>query len=100
MSDSLQDRSDSRLETRRAREKRRDGEVSMPFNERVDVACPVCGEQYSTLILADPATASPSWGTCPRFECDAFLKYCHEREVDASVEGQSDLDEFGGGEEA
>lgn len=99
MTDRLRDRSDARLETRRAREQRCDGEIALPFGERVAVACPVCGEEFSTLILADAGT-SPSWGTCPDWDCDAFLKYRHESEVAVSADGQADLDEFAGGEQA
>ena len=100
MSGSLRDRSDASLETRRAREKRCDGEITLPFNERVTVVCPDCGEEFSvTIATGDPEKTSPSWGRCTSSACDAFLKFRRESAVESSKPGQHSLEQFAGGEE-
>lgn len=101
MSGSLHDRSNASVETRRAREKRCDGEITLPFNERVEVACPACGEEFSvTIATGDPERSSPSWGRCTNWECDAFLKFRRESTVGSSAIDQTGLDQFAGGESA
>lgn len=64
---------DARAQLRRKREERADAVIELPFNERVEVDCPVCGESQSVAIYAPPAR-SPSWTSCWNWDCDAFLK--------------------------
>lgn len=100
MSD-LRDRSDTSLETRRAREQRLDGTITLPFNERVEVACPQCGEEFPvTIATSTPAASSPSWGRCTDWDCDAFLKFRHEGAVESSKPSQTGLGQFAGGDQA
>lgn len=95
---------DNRVLTRRRREKRCAGEIEMPFNERVTIECPACGETFQcTIATADPEGFSPSFGTCPNWDCDELIKYCSDgTESDAtSVEPvQAGLAAFGGGADA
>ncbi|SEO72440.1 hypothetical protein SAMN05216388_1017112 [Halorientalis persicus] len=108
MPDQLHDRSDARLETRRNRERRKDATVELPFNERVTVECPGCGETFElTIATGDPAQTTPSWGGCTTWDCDAFLKFewdgTHqdpERETEETESAQTGLDQFAGGASA
>lgn len=100
MSGNLRNRSNPRVETRRAREKRLDGEITLPFNERVEVVCPECGEEFAvTIATCDPDGSSPSWGRCTNAACDAFLKFRCESAVRSSKPDQTGLDQFAGGEQ-
>jgi predicted RNA-binding Zn-ribbon protein involved in translation (DUF1610 family) len=95
----LDNRADASLETRRAREQRLDCEITLPFNERVEVACPECGEEFPvTIATSTPAASSPSWGRCTNWECDAFLKFRHEDAVESSKPSQTGLEQFAGGD--
>ena len=92
---------DNRLKTRRRREKRCAGVIEMPFNECVEVECPACGEAFQcTISTPDPAGYSPSFGTCPNWDCDELIKYRSDgTEADATADEpvQSGLAAFGGG---
>jgi len=93
----------ARAKTRRRREKRKDATLSLPFGERAEVECPECGEVFENGIYADPSE-SPSFGNCPKWDCDVFLKYESDgtespRETDTTAK-QSDLAAFAGGESA
>jgi len=80
----------TRQETRRNREKRKDGTIELPFNERVEVECPVCGESFETNILTGAGDPS-SWGYCVAPDCDAFLKFRRDAsEEEASSRRESD----------
>ena len=104
--ETLNDRSDAHFETRRHRERRADGTVELPFNERVIVECPACGESFENSInCGDPTAYSPTFGNCPNWECEAFLKFVSdgsEGAVDGTDSGpaQVDLWQFSGGESA
>jgi hypothetical protein len=93
--DDVRTAEDARALTRRRREARTDAVISVPFNTpHVDAACPECGEQFEVTIAGDPAEASPSFGTCPSWECDAFLKYVHDGESEPEPVGQQGLGRY------
>ena len=100
-SEDLQDRSDARVETRRRREERTDAVVELPYNERVRVTCPACGEPFENSIsCGDIPSYSPTFGSCPNWECDAFLKFVSdgsEAEEEDDRPAQADLSQFAGG---
>jgi len=97
----------SRSETRKNREERKDGTVELPFNTRVEVECPVCGECFETTHLTGAADISISWGYCVAAECDTFLKFRRDRDAEEEEEtparrksNQAGLTQFTGGESA
>lgn len=106
MTENLHDRSNARVETRRHREKRRDATIELPFNERVEVECPECGETFEmTIATCHPAETTPSWSNCSNWDCDAFLKFewdgsGAEPETETSGPKQTGLDQFAGGASA
>ena len=99
--DRLRTAADARHTTRQNRERRTDAVLELPFNERVAVVCPVCGESFETCILtSDPAGYSPTFGRCSTWDCEAFLKFRYDgsgASVDQPVEEQTALEQFAGG---
>jgi len=86
---------------RRRREERTDAVIEMPFGEpHVEVECPECEESFLNTIAAT-AEYSPTFGPCPNWECDAFLKFqsdgSEETAAEASGPEQTGLDQFSGG---
>ncbi len=88
--------SDSRRKTRLARERRTDAVIEQPYNvPHVDVVCPECGTEFVSTICGDPGECSPSFGSCPNWECDAFLKFRSDgSESTASTPTQTGLSQF------
>ncbi|MDS0280313.1 hypothetical protein NDI85_21240 [Halomicroarcula sp. S1AR25-4] len=74
VSDAGRTAADARHETRRRREQRTDAVLKLPFGERVTLECPECGQAFETIIASEPRT-SPSFDSCPNWNCDAFFKF-------------------------
>jgi len=96
---------DARHETRQRREERTDAVVELPFNERVEVDCPVCGETFETTIATgNPSIHSPTFGRCTNWKCNAFLKFRSDGSEGSTTEDseptQMGLTQFAEGEMA
>ncbi|MFC7077851.1 hypothetical protein [Haloarcula halophila] len=93
---------DARRKTRQRREQRADADLELPFNERVTVDCPECGEGFEVNILTStPRQYTPTFGRCTNHECDAFLKFCWDGSTPDEPEDddeQASLAAFAGGE--
>jgi hypothetical protein len=94
---------DAAVATHRRREDRCEGVIEQPFNERTAVTCPACGVSFeSTICTSDPAGYSPSFGTCPAWDCDALVKFRWDGTGPASAsddtDRQVDLSAFAGGD--
>jgi len=72
--DRVQTPADARAQLRREREAKTDAVIELPFNERVEVDCPVCGASKAVAIYV-PTAKSPEFGSCWNWDCDAFLKF-------------------------
>jgi len=98
--ESLHDRSDAAVETRRVREKRADATIEVTFGERDAYTCPECRYEEEIGIYGAPHD-EPSFGDCSNWDCDAFLKFVDDGDRDdGDVSGQVGLDQFAGGEGA
>ncbi|MFC6975695.1 hypothetical protein ACFQL1_15130 [Halomicroarcula sp. GCM10025709] len=93
---------DNARKTRQRREERADATIDVPFNERVEVACPECGEAFENIILTStPRQYTPTFRNCPTWDCDAFLKFSWDGSTAEEPEGddqQASLAAFAGGE--
>jgi hypothetical protein len=103
----LEDRSDSSVETARRRAERADHHVEVPANERTRVECPGCECIFkNSIVCGDPKSYFPTYGTCTNWECDAFLQFRWNGEDGAVSDEEDDepaqtgLDAFAGGESA
>jgi len=92
---------DAAVATRRRREDRCEGVIEQPFNEQAAVTCPACGVSFaSTICTSDPAGYSPSFGTCPAWDCDALVTFRWDGTGVGSddTNRQADLSAFAGGD--